>query len=241
MKDFNSMKKLFFSGLAVLSWSCFAGDMAEYALPSLNPVKFEQVKGAESLTLDSRMVIVIPEKSRDHTIPHVMYCGKGNVPYDVNTRAAELAASELSGFIEKSTGVKIPVISEAEAIPESSIPIFVGMSKAAEKYGLNNQGIRPEGFRVINTGKAIGIIGAERGSMSPSDGAAATLFGVYDFLERFAGVRFYYPDEGVIVQKRDKIVVPPVKYDDYPRFDHRYAHSWTWREFPGNCAPISAM
>ena len=237
-----SMKRMLCGAACIsLSLSGRASGLEQYAPSSLNPVRLEVVKDAVPLDLVKGAVIVIPERGGDHALPHVMYCGNGNVPYDKSTRALELAASELSGFIERSSGIKVPVIRDNEVIPAGKIPVFVGMGKGAEKYGIDDSGIRPEGFRVVNTGKAVGIIGAKPGKMSNTDGVAATLFGVYDFLERFAGIRFYYPDEGVIVPKRDSLVVPPVKYEDYPRHDHRYAHSWTWREFPGNCATLSAL
>ena len=50
----------------------------------------------------------------------------------------------------------------------------------------------------------------------------ATLFGVYEFLERYAGVRMYFPGElGTIVPQTARIVVPEGRIDVAPAFLER--------------------
>ena len=49
-----------------------------------------------------------------------------------------------------------------------------------------------------------------------------TLFGVYAFLERFAGVRMYFPGElGTCIPKAERIIVPEGRYEDAPAFSVR--------------------
>ena len=51
--------------------------------------------------------------------------------------------------------------------------------------------------------------------------AHATLFGVYDFLERQADCRFYYPGLGTVVPRTDALKVPALDYTDAPDFPIR--------------------
>ena len=49
-----------------------------------------------------------------------------------------------------------------------------------------------------------------------------TLFGVYAFLERFAGVRMYFPGElGTCVPRAERIIVPEGRVEESPAFSVR--------------------
>jgi hypothetical protein len=58
------------------------------------------------------------------------------------------------------------------------------------------------------------------GSASNDDGAA---WAVADFLERFVGVRWYWPAKaaGRSVPRQSSLVIPPVHYSDWPVFRQR--------------------
>ena len=51
--------------------------------------------------------------------------------------------------------------------------------------------------------------------------AHATLFGVYDFLEKQANCRFYYPGLGTVVPRTDALTIPALDYADAPDFPIR--------------------
>ena len=54
-----------------------------------------------------------------------------------------------------------------------------------------------------------------------------TQFGVYDFLERFAGVRMYFPGElGTIVPTRTQLNIPEINIYDRPDFTTRRISTW---------------
>ena len=89
------------------------------------------------------------------------------------------AAEELAKYLGKVTGNKFPVV--AESAFTSGNAIFVGSTKKAEKTGP----LAPDEFRIYLDGCNVIIAG------SPWRGV---LFGVYEFLERFAGVRFFTPE-----------------------------------------------
>lgn len=113
-----------------------------------------------------------------------------------------LAVRELVHFIERSTGVRLPVVG---APTPGKTHLFVGGP---------TEGLRPEGFRIRAVGRDLQIAGDD----SPGDPErirrerpvrCGTLFGVYEFLERFAGVFFAWDDElGTIVPPRREIRVP---------------------------------
>ena len=58
----------------------------------------------------------------------------------------------------------------------------------------------------------------------------ATLFGVYDFLERFIGVRFYFPGEiGTVTPKHKTLLVPAINITDAPEYIARtYSVNEQW-------------
>ena len=101
--------------------------------------------------------------------------------------AHQYAAEELRDFTEKVTGVRLPIVLGAEPLPAKAIVLKVGAGTGGT-----------DGFRLKVDGNRLYIIGEnERG----------TLYGVYEFLERFAGCRWYSSWHSVI-PKRDGIAVP---------------------------------
>jgi hypothetical protein len=112
-----------------------------------------------------------------------------------------LAARELQLFVERSSGVKLPIMT---APTPGKGHVFVGTAA----------GLRPEGFRIRAVGRDLRIEGDD----SPGDPErirrerpvrCGTLFGVYEFLERFAGVVFAWHDDlGTVAPPRAEIRVP---------------------------------
>lgn len=115
--------------------------------------------------------------------------------------AVHLAVRELGHFVERSTGVRLPVVT---APTPGRNHVFVGSAA----------GLRPEGFRIRAVGRDLHIAGDD----TPGDPErirrerpvrCGTLFGVYEFLERFAGVFFAWDDDlGTIIPARKEIRVP---------------------------------
>lgn len=89
------------------------------------------------------------------------------------------AAEELAKYLNKVTKHKFPIV--AESAFSGGNAIFVGSTQKAEKSG----SLTPDEYRIYIEKNNIVIAG------SPWRGV---LFGVYEFLERFAGVRFFTPE-----------------------------------------------
>ncbi|MBR2374213.1 MAG: DUF4838 domain-containing protein, partial [Lentisphaeria bacterium] len=139
---------------------------------------------------------------------------------------ALLAAVELSNILHKSLGVKVPPRNRRV---NPALPAFIiGDIAACKKAGFDPQKMEWGGFRIKSSGKDIIIAG--RDEKLYSDG---TLYGVYEFLERFAGVRFYFPgDVGTVTPKITRWVLPRMDISDRPDMQTRTMYSID--PFPSN-------
>ena len=90
--------------------------------------------------------------------------------------------------------------------------IFVGPGRAIAPRPpppIDLARLPPEGFVVTTCSNGVAIAGA-------------TLWGAYDFLERFFGCRYYYPGpDGCVRPACTNLVLAPCAYTDAPRFRNR--------------------
>ncbi len=139
--------------------------------------------------------------------------------------ATHLAAEELNRFLEGVLGAPLRVV----ARPTEGVPaILLGAGAAAP--------VKPppdrDGYVIYATGDRLSIVGGDD-DVGDVDATAArphealwqpcfrrgTLFGVYAFLERFAGVRMYFPGElGTCVPRASRIAVPEGRVEEAPAF-----------------------
>ncbi|MFA7230371.1 MAG: DUF4838 domain-containing protein [Victivallaceae bacterium] len=150
------------------------------------------------------------------------------VPND-SCPTARFAADELQNFLQQSSGVKIPLKSKPTG---NEIAIIVGDNSLSRAAGIETKTLPRDGFIIKSIGKRIYIAGRDDQTINPqkalNSGVWAqlyergTLFGVYDFLERFAGVRFYFPGElGTVVPKHQILTVPTMDITDCPDYTVR--------------------
>ncbi|MDP6114804.1 MAG: DUF4838 domain-containing protein [Planctomycetota bacterium] len=153
--------------------------------------------------------------------------GKANVEIVVITRSPLLryAAEELQTFIAKATGAKVEIVNRRSGM----IPAIVLGDNlwARQAAGIDVGKLPRDGFRIKRTKDVIYIAGRDDPYADPkrlltrsiAHFEKATLFGVYDFLERFVGVRFYFPgDIGTVVPKTDTLRIPLVDISEAPDF-----------------------
>jgi len=140
------------------------------------------------------------------------------------SRSAQFAAAELQYHIEKITGTQLPVVTDEEAIKGNRI--LIGESKATQALGLGNKDFKhqeylirflpdtlilmgrdEEDFGLVDYGdpktfpasSARGPFGMGFSPAGVYDGNA-TCYAVYDFLEKYCGVRWYLPTElGLVI------------------------------------------
>jgi hypothetical protein len=110
---------------------------------------------------------------------------------------AEYAVKELVEHVRKATGVTLPTTTES-AIPDSfRHRLFIGTTQAAAKQGIDPAPLADDAFLLRTIGPDLYVLGNDDGGnpLSPSNSCSGTLFGVYEILERFVGVRWLWPGE----------------------------------------------
>ena len=110
--------------------------------------------------------------------------GKTDYKIAIPTKASECekyAAEELRKYIQKSTGATLPIITDASDVSLGQKIVSIGDTKLFRASGLETSNLNTDGFRLKTDGETLLIKGErDRG----------TLYGVYDFLEKYIGARF---------------------------------------------------
>lgn len=122
------------------------------------------------------------------------------------------AARELQDYIRQIGGVVIPVAS-IDSVPDGIFSrktrIYVGWN---ERTGVQQPAADDEGFTVKGKGPSIFIYGgSERG----------TMYGVYSFLEKEFGVRWYTP-ECTVVPQASRYSYSKFEYSEAPALKYRF-------------------
>lgn len=125
---------------------------------------------------------------------------------------------EMVRVLSKVFGKNIPV---ATGPSEGKISLMLGRGKWAAAAKIDDSTLCRDAFIIRAVGNNIYILGRDE-KFSGADGERGTLFGVYDFLERFAGVRFYFPGElGEIIPVRKELRIPEISLYDRPDYTAR--------------------
>ncbi len=176
--------------------------------------------------------------------------------------SAKCAAQELQKYLEKTTGDRLEIMADAA----ESGNIFVG-----EKAELVAD-LPSEGYRLLARDGNLYITGRDQreiviGIRNPWNlnevyntdlgvgafGETGTLYGVYHFLENYAGIRFYWPGElGTVITPGD--IELPAAFDEtnHPKFSYRYTWLCNFQPSPdnalwfrqagfGSCAPVQII
>ena len=127
------------------------------------------------------------------------------------TRVAQFAAEEMTNFLSRVFGTAVPVVAK----PTSGMTgIWLGTGADVSNLARDEFVIKAETGRVIVAGKDSSSVRDDPKKSVAMGWTAqfyerATLFGTYEFLERFAGCRFYFPGElGEIVPRKRALSVP---------------------------------
>ncbi len=123
----------------------------------------------------------------------------------------KMAAAELVAYVLQASGATLPVVEEP-ALTDAARPlVLVGRTKRWPASFPD--GFDEDGFLIRVQGSQVSLCG-------PSDWG--TEFAVYEFLERYLGVRWLLPGEhGTDVPRRASIVVPEGEHRDQPVFFSR--------------------
>ena len=144
------------------------------------------------------------------------------------------AAKEAKTFLSEALGAEVPVVNAPTAGRAS---LVLGQNEWSAGAGLSTNSMARDEFLIAARGTRVYVLGRDSATVDPEKmlhyggwGSVlyerATLFGVYDLLERFAGVRFYFPGElGTIVPKSASVAVRG-SVSVSPDFTSRFMQAW---------------
>ena len=101
------------------------------------------------------------------------------------TECERYAADELRDFLNRLTGVELPIADDSAPLPDKAV--LIGETRHTSSLlgaGVSNQSqeLGDEGFRIKVTGDRLLVLGAQ---------GRGPLYGVYELLERFGGCAWY--------------------------------------------------
>jgi len=139
---------------------------------------------------------------------------------------------ELMEAVKLSTGAELEVVKQ---MPAADTPaIVIGDCDASRDAGIDASKIPVEGFVVKTAPNRVYLVGSTiplppLANISGPYSNDGTAWAVADFLERFAGVRWYWPVQvgGRSIVAAKTLAVQPVHYSDEPVFRKRECWPWT--------------
>lgn len=153
------------------------------------------------------------------------------------------AAEDMQNYVQQVTGARLRISTDASHL--QGYVIYLGDTSFARAQGIKTHQLPPDGFRILANKKWIVIAGRDHsgpplvGFNNPYRinesynskldisvfGDTGTLYGVYYFLEKYCGVRWYMPGElGTVISRRGKIAVPVINLQRSPAFEQRHAY-----------------
>ena len=191
---------------------------------ALNPVK--------PLPAPSHGPIALVEEGEPHFTIVWDSAAETNAPHGVVNRPIRDAVRTLRRELYFCTGRDVPVADFRDSRRYEGRPLLlVGRSPLTDELGIDPSSMPPEGFVATTFSNGVAIVGNDS-SIDPEfpkpspllrlGPRRATLWGAYDFLERFLGCRYYYPGpDGCVRPKCERLVLGPFAYSDSPRFRNR--------------------
>ena len=154
------------------------------------------------------------------------------------TPTAKYAAKEIADALSSVFGTKLKVVTRPG---KKSYHICVGDKILAKTLKIDPQKFDRDGFVMRTAGNKILIIGNDHPAKDPyrnasgggDRGEKGTLFGAYDFLERFAGVRYFFPGRiGTHTPPAQKLEIPAIDIYDRPDFIQRRFNDYNYAQMP---------
>jgi hypothetical protein len=123
------------------------------------------------------------------------------------SRWDSLAASELKNYLQKISGVAIPISDDSS--PSQSKEIIIGRNNRTKD--IDTSSIKADGFIIKTVDDKIYFMGG---------GRKGTLNSVYSFLEKYLGCKMYSAEIQIIPKQRS-IILPQIDVVENPAFEYR--------------------
>ncbi|MCL2512914.1 MAG: DUF4838 domain-containing protein, partial [Oscillospiraceae bacterium] len=183
---------------AVLALSLLVG-AAPAGAKSMEPFIPEKIEAAED---NAPKMNIIEDGSSDYVIVH----GAQAAPSEVT------AAEKLQEYLERVGGCELPIVTDAEPAGQKEIIVGKTVREGVGTYQFDRDKLGDDGFIIVTVGENIFIAGGEK---------RGTLYGVFDFLEKFLGCR-WFSTEAVIIPEAQTVAVPEDIYEyETPAFTYR--------------------
>lgn len=156
------------------------------------------------------------------------------------------AVGELREHVKLVTGVELPIVQDDVEVKGARI--FIGPSKTLDALGVTTTELKEQEYMIrFLPNDTLAIVGRDDwdantvpdgppssklpGSIHSSQG---TLYGVYDFLERYCDVHWYAPGTlGVVYPETNTLSVKRIDLQRKPKLDCRRGHSWPYAGLVG--------
>lgn len=148
--------------------------------------------------------------------------GKTDYCIVISTNAStteKAAATELAKYLKEISGAAFPIQQDSQ--PRQAKEIILGKAATLDLSKLGQ-----EGFCIRTSGETLLISGGSR---------AGTINGVYEFLAKHLGCRWYALD-CTVVPRQEKLTLGAIEYSYSPPFLYR-RHGWHSDQFPDWAAP----
>ncbi len=207
-----------------------------YALPGTGNIEMKNLRlGTHPVNPDEPVInkIVSEIKSHKKFIPYTIQTKSGAKVFTLaesgrtfyriqaeQDAVSQFAASELAKYLKRASGVDFIVDDTPRNNPVIRLKITIQ---------------KPEdGFSITVDSQGNILIAGNNGR--------GLIYGIYDFLERVAGCRFFGPfDYLEVVPKTEKLTVPEFHLSDAPLMDYRFPHYCNNTRQQGALAHIYAM
>ena len=127
------------------------------------------------------------------------------------SKADRFAAQELQTYLEKISAVRVPI--EVDSTEIEGNMIHIGDNRYVRTLGVTSEDLEPEGFKIKTIGKNLILIGKE---------PCGTEFAVYTFLEKYLGIRWFWPGElGEVVPQSNTVRVDEIDIQEAPDYKMR--------------------
>ena len=145
-------------------------------------------------------------------------------------KSIEPAILIIKEAIEKCTGIT-PEILDVKDAAKAKYMIVVGDCSITRQNGIDVSKLPTQGLAIKTFEKGIIVAGhdsslVEGYNKHPLDQKGSSLgtkYAAYDFVERFLGVRYYFPGEyGTLWPEIRELTLKPAYYTDAPYFDYRF-------------------
>ena len=151
-------------------------------------------------------------------------------------KVAAFAATELKKYLDKATGASFKIVKK---VPAKGTAILVGDSIETRKLGVDVTNLKRDGFIIKRVNNKVVIAGRDDKSYDIVKNIekwrkrrpeCATMFAVYDFLERIGGIRWYFPGkQGEFCPGKRSIAIGKLNIHEEPVFKVRWAQLYSPR------------